>query len=820
MRRLLTIPLFVLLSCLVLPGFAAEVVPDAIKQPGTQPGEVSNFESPDKCDNCHGGYDSATYSNEPAFGWRGGAMGNAGRDPIFWATLAIAEQDFDGVGDLCIRCHSTGGWYAGRSAPTDGSGLQASDDDGVDCDTCHKVTNPDNSEHPGVMNAPFIANDSVTGEGYYGSGILSIWSGSDKLGPYHDAEARHQFMASQFHRSDMCGSCHDVSNPVVGDLAANHGTQQTADPVISSYDFPPLGQPNPGGPVEEKAAFNNPPYRYGIVERTFSEWKSGALDDMDVRNFPDLPPDLQAVSGALNMAYQSAMLAGGTYADGTVRTFTCQSCHMRPDVGEGCNKTVPTRPDLPKHDQSGGNYWMWPLIKYQDQRGTLRLGGGLTATQIAAMDAGQIRAQDQLRMAATLEVIGDTVKITNLTGHKLITGYPEGRRMWLNIKWYDGIGALVREDGAYGRIGVTVPNPAGGPDVEVESILDLSGTNTKIYEAHYAMTQDWAALLLSLGYDPGMPLSFDRATHAADYRLSDLSAGTVPHGSYHDTFHFVLNNKVSKDNRIPPYGFDYETARQRNALPAPDTQYREDTNVNTYDYWDIVPLDVPAGATGAEITLYYQGTSWEYIQFLWLANNQQNAFLGDEGVNMLDAWINADPQAPMVPPFVMATAIWGDICDPSEPSEATCNDTLDNDCDGLPDTDDPDCQCTPVPEVCDDGSDNDCDGLVDGEDPDCQMACSSYTTKETCNAAPSCQWQGSPKSGSCGDACAPTEQTELTCNDGLDNDCDGNADCADIDCAGTPECPAVDCSVYSTRNLCNAQATCRWDSKGKVCVNR
>jgi hypothetical protein len=106
-------------------------------QPGTQPNEVQNFESPDKCDNCHGGYDEArAYSNEPAYGWRGGAMGNAGRDPIFWATLAIAEQDFDGAGDLCIRCHSTGGWYAGRSTPTDGSGLQASDDDGVDCDTC------------------------------------------------------------------------------------------------------------------------------------------------------------------------------------------------------------------------------------------------------------------------------------------------------------------------------------------------------------------------------------------------------------------------------------------------------------------------------------------------------------------------------------------------------------------------------------------------------------------------------------------------------------------------------------------------------------
>ena len=76
---------------------AATVVPDVIQQPGTQPGEVSNLESPDKCDNCHGGYNSAV---EPAHNWRGSMMAHAGRDPIFWATVAIAEQDFDGAGDL------------------------------------------------------------------------------------------------------------------------------------------------------------------------------------------------------------------------------------------------------------------------------------------------------------------------------------------------------------------------------------------------------------------------------------------------------------------------------------------------------------------------------------------------------------------------------------------------------------------------------------------------------------------------------------------------------------------------------------------------
>ena len=62
---------------------AAEVVPPEIEQPGTQPREVGNFESPTRCDNCHAGYDTVNPELEPATGWRGAAMGNAGRDPIF-----------------------------------------------------------------------------------------------------------------------------------------------------------------------------------------------------------------------------------------------------------------------------------------------------------------------------------------------------------------------------------------------------------------------------------------------------------------------------------------------------------------------------------------------------------------------------------------------------------------------------------------------------------------------------------------------------------------------------------------------------------------
>jgi len=637
-------------------AFAAETVPTDIQQPGTQPGEIGNLESPDKCDNCHGGYNSSV---EPAHNWRGSMMAHAGRDPIFWATVAIAEQDFDGAGDLCIRCHSTGGWLAGRSTPTDGSALTATDADGVECDFCHKLTNPDDSEHLGVMNSPFIANepnsndlfdwdDPVFGndpfEGYLGSGMASIWSGSDKLGPYIDAEARHQFMQSRFHRDrDFCGSCHDVSNPAVGDLAHNHGAQSTADSVIASGV--------PGSAVDGKAAFNNPPYKYGIVERTFSEYKSGLISQTLVDDFPNMPVDLKG--GALQAIYDAATAGGrftANYANGDPRYYSCQTCHMRPVTGTGCNKRgAPVRTDLPLHDMTGGNYWMPEAIQYLDSLGKLRLGGGMTPLQTSAMLDGALRAREQLNLAASLSLSGNgnSVRVVNHTGHKLISGYPEGRRMWLNIKWYDNIGNLLHEDGEYGEIGVSIDG------VSVRSLIDLEGTNTKIYEAHMGMTREWAQQLLGLGYPSELALSYNRYTGVVSLTLGQLAASQE---TAHETFHFVLNNTVVQDNRIPPYGMSYDLARIRNALPVPANQYGGGTAGSTYNYYDEVPLNPPAGAHSATISLMYQPTSWEYIQFLYLANKlPAGAFLADEGSNMLEAWLNTG----MAEPHVMASTTWG-----------------------------------------------------------------------------------------------------------------------------------------------------------------
>jgi hypothetical protein len=817
-------------------------------------------------------------------------MGNAGRDPVFWATLGVVEQDFDGAGDLCIRCHSAGGWYGGRSTPTDGSGLANSDDNGIDCDTCHASTDTDNTGiNPntggllaGVMNSPFIANcdpdpnvpDKCTttgspGEGFYGSGMLSLWPQvNEKLGPFSDAQARHQWQQSAWHRDpDFCGTCHDVSNPVVGDLAPNNGKQDGA-PAVVAHGIPELApEVNPA-----RAAFNNPPYAYGIVERTFSEYKSSPLWNTRVGDFPALPAELQDAGGSLAVTYMASIAADpapsddgipGDYADGTPRYFSCQSCHMRPvgtDTGgpfPGCNKNgVPLRADLPRHDHTGGNYWFAAMTRYQDDAGTLRLGGGLNSTQLLAMDLGAERSTKHLREAGSLEVTGNTVTVTNLTGHKLITGYPEGRRMWLNIKWYDDQGGLIREDGEYGTLQTNLDLDTDGQPDTVETILDLDGTNTEIYEAHYAMTKEWADTLLAVGYPSDFALAYDRVSGAVTDTLGSLAA--QPAGSYVNTFHFALNNYISSDNRIPPYRMSHGEAQKRNALPVPENRYQlTGTNGDAfYEHQDDVLLSPPANAVYATIDLLYQGTSWEYIEFLQLANNQQNAFLGGEGDAMMDAWRNAevvkstgapitgvlsvpdnaqgDGKYNMVPPVVMASAAWGvpPVCNPTpgqETQETSCQDGVDNDCDGATDAADSDCAPVCVPTgptetVCDDGLDDDCDGLFDCDDSDCTddpvcqtgMACGDYATKSECNNDPNCSWSGSPKNGSCLDDAGGAAEI---CDNGIDDDGDGLIDCDDGDCANDPACTAVACNdngVCEPGEDCNS---CAGDCAGVTSGN-
>jgi hypothetical protein len=512
--------------------------------PGSQVGQSGNIETPDRCDNCHGGYDQAV---EPAFNWRGSMMSQAARDPLFFACLAIANQDAPDVGDLCLRCHTPDGWLNGRCEPTDGSALNNNDRQGVQCDFCHKMVKPTAlgiNPYPldGIYTSQTYPQDqSYLGTinpipGYSGNGMYVADANNAKRGPFTDAVGRHQMFYSPFHStSDHCGTCHDVSNP-----------QFTRVNINSPYLYNDENTPAPS-------------YELSLllpVERTYSEWKVSSFNG-----------------------------TGGK---------SCQDCHMKDVTGKGAKlKDAPVRTNLPLHDMTGGNTFTPNMVKTQ------------SAAEInpAALDAGVIRARNNLQTAATLELTVNstkttaTVKVTNNTGHKLPSGYPEGRRIWINLKASKADNTLLKEYGVYDQ------NEA-----------HLYGEDTKVYEIHPGISTEWAQTLASLGKN-------------------------IPAGP---SFHFVLNDMVCSDNRIPPAG---ATILELIDAQSPIVGYSYADNQN----WDITTFALPAGTEKVEARLFYQTTTREYVEFLRDENTTNT-----RGQELYDLWFAHGKSAPEL----MEEAVW------------------------------------------------------------------------------------------------------------------------------------------------------------------
>jgi hypothetical protein len=513
--------------------------------PGTQPFEHGpELAASASCASCHGGYDQAV---EPHFNWQGSMMANASRDLLFQANMVIANQDAPNSGDLCLRCHLPRGWLGGRSVPTDGSRMVHADGDGVSCALCHSMVDPvyvvgvSPTEDQAVL-----AGLSFPGT-EYGNGMYVIDPSGTMRGPYSDAVLGHPSLGSPFARSAaFCGTCHDVSNPAFqNDGAGNY--------VANTLDL---------------AATNFSPHFLAPVERTYSEWLHSEYAS---------PEGVYAPQFAGNRP-------GG-------RVSTCQHCHMRYASGYAANTNInpgiPLRTDMAVHDLTGGSTWMSGML-------TNLYPGEVNH---AAIEAGIARSIELLNNAATLAVADASgqfkVTVTNECGHKLPTGYPEGRRVWLNVKFYNDADVLLGESGAY--------------DFNTGELThDLEA---KIYEVHPGLETNLAN---ALGLDPGPSL------------------------------HFVLNNRIYDDNRIPPRGFT-------NAAFA---MFGGDPKGYHYDdgqYWDDTLYTRPAGSTKAVVRLYYQSTSKKFIEFL-----RDNNRTDDTGQKLYDIWSTNG----MCPPTLMAELVW------------------------------------------------------------------------------------------------------------------------------------------------------------------
>jgi len=297
---------------------AGGVVPTTMRDfdlPGSQPFEAGELEDPSTtCISCHGDYDT---SHEPWHNWIGGMMSQAMRDPLYLATLVIAEQDAPSVGDLCLRCHSPGGWLEGHSNDTSGGMMNAKDRQSVQCDFCHRIVDPEYV--PGQ--SPARDEDILAGitavPPTSANGMFVVDPDLYRRGPYADAVAPHEVMQSPFHRSAaLCGTCHDVSNPVF---------VRAGDPA--TYVPGALDAPHPDADLRNMFP----------VERTYSEW---------------------TLSEYATVGVYAPQFAGAR-PDGIVST--CQDCHMPDVVGQGAIDG-PVRNDLAKHDLTGGNHFVPDIL--------------------------------------------------------------------------------------------------------------------------------------------------------------------------------------------------------------------------------------------------------------------------------------------------------------------------------------------------------------------------------------------------------------------------------------------------------------------------
>jgi spore coat protein A len=129
------------------------------------------------------------------------------------------------------------------------------------------------------------------------------------------------------------------------------------------------------------------------------------------------------------------------------------------------------------------------------------------------------------------------------------------------------------------------------------------------------------------------------------------------------------------------------------------------------------------------------------------------------------------------------------------------------------------CVADETPEQsCFDGNDNDCDTLTDCADTaDCEGALGAPTNcgVGACQSAGNLTCSGGTQVDTCTPGTPGVEGPagDPSCNDGLDNDCDGLTDTAD-----DPDCQNVVCENIVDRTECRSFPQCQWKKGG--CVTR
>lgn len=550
-------------------------------QPGTQPmnGGVSGggagfvpLQSSNDCIACHAGFGPADpFTMTDIFNtWNATIMAQSARDPVFHAGLAIANQDATDSGEFCIRCHAPNAYLHGRSVPTDASAFEPIDYEGVSCNFCHR------SVDPVFVKGVSPSQDEAILSGLAAAGLIPHEGSNSRFivdpidvrrGPFDDVPAnlhpanrfavQPEIIHSPFHtHSEFCWNCHDVSNPLLvgqGDGTYGLATLQSPHPTQKQIDMMPL-------------------------HRTYSEWKNSYYSTI----------------GVLHVDSDGNPRFGGNHPTGIMKV--CQDCHLPDMQGFGSvyeQEPFFERPDTPQHGFLGVNTWVVNAVRTVDADGDglPDFPDDITKLSDDNVIPGVLRNMDFLARASDLVVSAEdgqlTARLINRAGHKLPTGFPDGRRVWINVVFFDCAGQIIAERGAY--------------DFETGH---LNTKDTKVYEA---------------------VLGIEGEEYAAQVGK--------PQGP---TFHFILANKILKDNRIPPAGFSNILAQEDQSEPVGATYANG-------QHWDDTAFAIPAAAKTIVTSVYYQVTSREFMEFLRDANYTNN-----RGQIAYDLWVEHGMSTPVL----------------------------------------------------------------------------------------------------------------------------------------------------------------------------
>lgn len=477
------------------------------------------------CRYCHQHANAEVHQNDPPYGpmtgWQGSMMANSARDPVFWAAIALAAEDDATHTEECIRCHSPKAFLEGRGNIIAIEQLVSDDVNGVDCEVCHRMTADPETPRG---NARYRIDDETI------NGIVprhGPWDYADGVpSPQFDGEsgeAVHPVTRDPFTgSSELCGTCHDVTT------------------VRERLDDDGVGM---------GFAFNE--------QRTYSEWRGSAFANVGSEDFK-----------------------------------SCADCHMPAltDVA-GCKDYVDRHAHPSggrRHDLLGANRFMLELLLAE-------YGASLNeyffTNSIARLDEFigtsanlEVTGVPETGVDATVGIEGLAVTVTNETGHKLPSGYSEGRRMWIEVVARYGE-AVVWSSGLWDQ----------------EQGLDDADPQLRAYEGI----------------------------------AEELATGTRNH--------LLLNDHWREDTRIPPRGLrpdpqtdpvgDRYVLQQDGTWPHWDTaEYRFE---GRDDVVDATPADASDDALTISVRLLYLINTREYVEQITEDNIVNQA--GDELVASFEA---------------------------------------------------------------------------------------------------------------------------------------------------------------------------------------